>query len=269
MKIAFHILAILVCGVAAYFSLTHKEKFESQQQTRLETIQTNRNVTASADATDAEITTRQEVLDSAITDRDTAEAALASLKSTGSTLSRELASANTTLEAQQSELAELNNALEVVRQVVSQLGDDVTLDNMGDKIQELTDERDNRVARNEELTELVASAERNLTARRDEAARLVQRSVARNSRLARNATEAVVTAVNQEWGFVVIGAGSNAGFAPQTTLIVKRDGRMIGRINPSAIEPSQTIAEIDFDSMAPGVRIQPGDRVMLAKPTAN
>lgn len=269
MKIAFHILAILVCGVAAYFSLTHQEKFESQQSTRLETIQSNRNVTASADATDAEITTRTEVLNTAVADRDTAEAALASLKSTGATLSRELATANTTLEAQQSELAELNNALEEVRKIVSELGDDVTLDNMGDKIQELTDERDNRIARDEELTELVGTAERNLAERRAESGRLVQRNVARNSRLARNATEAVVTAVNQEWGFVVIGAGTNSGFAPQTPLIVKRDGRMIGRIKPSSIEPTQTIAEIDFDSMSPGVRLQPGDRVMLAQPAAN
>lgn len=269
MKIAFNILAILICGVAAYFSFTHKERFDSQQKTRLETIQTNRNVTASADATDAEITVRQEVLDTAIDDRGTAEATLASLKSSGSTLARELTSANATLEAQQRELTELNNALEVVRQVVSQLGDDVNLDNMGDKIQELTDERDNRIARNDELTELVATAERNLATRRDESARLVQRNVARNTRLARNANEAVVTAVNQEWGFVVIGAGSNVGFAPQSSLIIKRDGRMIGRINPSAIEPNQTIAEIDFDSMAPGVRIQPGDRVMLAQPAAN
>ena len=59
------------------------------------------------------------------------------------------------------------------------------------------------------------------------------------------------------------------GFTPQTTLIVKRDGRLIGRVRPSKIEPTQTIADIDFSSLAVGVRIQPGDRVMLMKPNAN
>jgi hypothetical protein len=52
-------------------------------------------------------------------------------------------------------------------------------------------------------------------------------------------------------------------------LIVQRDGRRIGRVRPSSIEPTQTIGEIDFESLATGVRIQPGDRVILATPTSN
>lgn len=67
---------------------------------------------------------------------------------------------------------------------------------------------------------------------------------------------------------MVIGAGSNVGFTPQTKLLVKRDGVLIGRINPTSIEPSQTIAEIEASSLAPGTSIQPGDRVILAVPAA-
>ena len=81
-----------------------------------------------------------------------------------------------------------------------------------------------------------------------------------------NAKESVITAVEADWGFVVIGAGSNVGFTPQTKLLVKRDGVLIGRINPTSIEPSQTIAEIETSSLAPGASIQPGDRVILAVP---
>ena len=78
----------------------------------------------------------------------------------------------------------------------------------------------------------------------------------------------MVTAVDQDWGFLVIGAGSNSGFSPQTGLLVTRDGHLIGRVRPSSIEPNQTIAEIDFKSIAAGARIMPGDRVMLGKPHA-
>ena len=77
--------------------------------------------------------------------------------------------------------------------------------------------------------------------------------------------ESVITAVDQNWGFVVIGAGAKTGFTPQTVLLVKRDGKLIGKVRPTAIEPTQTIADIVTDSMAPGVRLQPGDRVILAK----
>jgi hypothetical protein len=47
---------------------------------------------------------------------------------------------------------------------------------------------------------------------------------------------------------------------------VKRDGVLIGRVNPTSIEPSQTIAEIDRKNMATGVTLQVGDRVILAVP---
>jgi hypothetical protein len=79
----------------------------------------------------------------------------------------------------------------------------------------------------------------------------------------------VVSAVNDDWGFVIIGAGSSTGFTPQTKLLVKRDGRLIAEVKPSSIEPSQTIAEIDPETLAPGARIQPGDRVILANPATN
>jgi hypothetical protein len=37
-------------------------------------------------------------------------------------------------------------------------------------------------------------------------------------------------------------------------------------VQPSSIEPGQTIGEIDFKTLAPGVRIQPGDRAILERP---
>jgi hypothetical protein len=40
-------------------------------------------------------------------------------------------------------------------------------------------------------------------------------------------------------------------------------------VRPSSIEPTQTIAEIDFDTLATGVRLQPGDRVITAKSATN
>ncbi|HEX7261012.1 MAG TPA: hypothetical protein VF258_04300, partial [Luteolibacter sp.] len=121
----------------------------------------------------------------------------------------------------------------------------------------------------EELETLVSGAEKNLTGNRSELDRLVKKLVERSSRINRNSMQAVVTAVNQDWGFLVIGAGSNSGFTPQTALLVERDGRRIARVRPSSIEPTQTIAEIDPESLADGVRLQPGDRVILAQPTSN
>jgi hypothetical protein len=269
MKIAFHILALVALGVALYFSLAHKEKFENQQQTRLTTIDTNRQVVASTDVANKNIRDERDLLAQSVERRDTLEASVMALTSTGNTLKIEVTELDATIASQKEEIAKLEKILEEVQLVAREFGEDVTIDNLPERVKSLEDERDSRKEKLDELETLVAAAEKSVAAKRAEGQRLAERKMARNTRLSRNAMEAVVTAVNHEWGFLVIGAGSNSGFAPQRELLIKRDGRLIGRVKPSAIEPNQTIAEIDLDTIAPGARIQPGDRVILATPTAN
>jgi hypothetical protein len=269
MKIAFYILTFLVCGVAAYFSLSHKEKFESQQATRLETISTNRTVSARADVTEAEIVTRTGVLDAAKLDRDTETASLESHTATGRSLSNQIAEVDSKIANEKSEIERLNGEIAKVINMLAEFGENVTPETINDTISALQNRRDELVLRRDELIELIAAGERNLEAKQAEAAAVAQRTVVRTTQLTLNATEAVISAVNHDWGFVLIGAGSNSGFSPQTSMVVKRDGRVIGRIRPSSIEPTQTIAEIEYSTLSPGVRFQPGDRVLLIRPAAN
>jgi len=269
MKIAFYILTLIVCGVAAYYSLSLKEMFESQQTTRLETIALNKNVSARADVTEADIVSQTAVLDQAKLDRDTAAATLESLTATGRGLTSQVSEIESAIQTQETEIARLNEAIDNVSKMLEEFGDDVTPGSIPERIASLETQRDELIDRRDELIELAAAAERNLEEKQSEAARIAQRAATRNSQLALNATEAVISAVNHDWGFVLIGAGSNSGFSPQAKMVVQRDGRVIGRIRPSSIEPTQTVAEIEYSSMAAGVRIQPGDRVLLARPVAN
>lgn len=269
MKIAFYILTLLVFGVAAYFSLSHKEMFESQQTTRFETIQTNKNVSARADVTEAEIVTRTGVLDQAKLERDTAIASLESLTASGRSLSAQVAEAEATLARQQTEITGHNETIARVTAMLSEFGGNVTPDTISDTIVALQKRRDELTLERDELEELIAAGERNLEQKQEEAARVVQRTVTRTNQLTLGATEAVISAVNHDWGFVLIGAGSNSGFSPQAIMVVQRDGRVIGRVRPSAIEPTQTVAEIEYSTLSPGVRFQPGDRVLLTRPIAN
>ena len=269
MKAILYVVAILVAGGAAYFSLEHNRKFEELQAVRLKTIADNKQVSANASAKEQELKDEQAVLEKAKEDRDVLTQSISAMKSTAATLEREVAELDNTLAGQKEEFAELEKTMAEVKATLEGLGGDVDLDNLPEKIAEIEEERNSRVAKLEELETLISSAEKKLASSRSEFDRLVKRDIERSSRIARNAMEAVVTAVNQDWGFLVIGAGSNSGFTPQSSLVVMRDGRRIARVRPSSIEPTQTIAEIDFDSLAPGVRLQPGDRVILAKPITN
>lgn len=270
MKIAFHILAILICGVAAYFSFTLKEKFESQQESRVQTIERNRNVTAIAEEREADIVTQDEVLKNAIIDRNTAAAALESAESDGRAINKQISDLDSTINTQKAEITRLDNSIQEIIKTLAEFGEEnVTPEGINQKIADLKQRRDDLDAQRQELEELNAAAERDLAQKRASADSLTQRNISRNAQLRANATEAVITAVDNDWGFVLIGAGSNSGFSPQSNMMVQRDGRVIGQIRPSSIEPTQTVAEIVLDSLSPGVRLQPGDRVLYAKPIAN
>ena len=269
MKFITPILAILVCAAAAYYTFTESEKFQAVQDARLLAISTNKTVTATADKADSDIIDEKALLEKSKNNLEVATQSVLALESTGSALKNEGAKLDTEIAAQDAELTELNKAIAEIQIILGDLGGDVTLENLPEKVNGIQEDMKTKRAKVEELQTLVAGAKASLSAKQAEVQRLVDRKDTRARRIAGNAMEARVTAVNQDWGFLVIGAGSNSGFTPQTSMLVKRDGRMIGRVNPSAIEPTQTIAEIDMKALSPGVRIQPGDSVILAKPAGN
>lgn len=269
MKAILYVVAIIAAIGAIYFTLGHTRKFEELEKDRLTTIQKNKDTSARADGTEKDLSKERGVLAAANTKREELTQSITNLKSTGSTLKRQEEELDATLEAQAKDFDQLNKTLDEVKKILAGLGEDITLDNLSEKIAAIQADKKSKQEKLEELQTLVASAEKLLEKNRAEVDRLMKRDMERNTRIGRTGMESVVTAVNQDWGFLVIGAGSNSGFTPQTSLIVQRNGRLIGRVHPSSIEPTQTIAEIDFDSLATGVRIQPGDRVMLAKPVTN
>lgn len=269
MKAILYVVAILILGGAAYFTLEHKRKFVEVDAVRVKAVSDNKAVSANADAKEAELKKVNEEIAIKAQKREEVSQALEIIKNTGKDIQSELAGIEDTLKVQDEEFAELETARKQVATILNDLGGNLSLENLGDKIKEIDDELKGKQAELEELETNITTAENKLTNTRAEIERLVKRDMERSARISRNTMEAVVTAVNPEWGFLVIGAGSNTGFTPQTSLLIQRDGKYIGRVTPSSIEPTQTIAEIDPESLAPGARIQPGDRAILAKPASN
>ena len=269
MKAILYVVAIVVACGAAFFSMKHSGKFEALEKDRAAAISKNTTTTAQADAADKEIKDLNSKLAASTEKQGLLDQSVSSLQSAGKALTSELSKLDADLKVQDEEFAQLNKALEEVNKMLESLGGGVTLATLAEKITQIDDDKKAKQTKLDELETLATGSEKVLASGRAELDRLAKRMIERSSRIGRNSMEAVVTAVNQEWGFLVIGAGSNSGFTPQSSLIVERDGRKIGKVRPSSIEPTQTIAEIDLESLAPGVRLQPGDRVILAKPSSN
>jgi len=269
MKLVANIVLILAAGAAAFFSLNLSGKLQKEQALRIEKKSEEIKISTEADATEKNLKGERTALADATRQRDEVEQAIAALKSAESSLKRDIAGVDSSLATQQAEFAELEKAIVEVQNLLKDLGTNISMDNLGDEIVKIEESAKAKKARSEELLTLIEGAQKKIASSKSEAERIATKAVESSVRISRNSMEAVVTAVNQDWGFLVIGAGSNSGFTPQTSLLVKRDGKLIGRVRPTAIEATQTIADIDLDSLAPGVRIQPGDRVILAAPSAN
>jgi chromosome segregation ATPase len=269
MKPLLNIIAITAAGAGIFFSFSLSNKFKEQQNERLAAIEQNKKVTATKDATDASLTKEKAALAEASNEHASAEQAVNSLKSAGATLKRDYDAQQAVLESQKREFDELNKTIEALKSAVAELGADVTLETLPDKVKELKNKQDELEAKSTELAALVEAGSKRRDGQKDETVRLADVKSKRDARISLNATESVLTAVNQEWGFVVIGAGQNTGFTPQTKLLIQRDGRLIGKVHPISVEANQTLGDIDFDSLAPGVRLQVGDRVILAEPATN
>jgi|AntRauTorckE6833_2_1112554.scaffolds.fasta_scaffold07924_1 chromosome segregation ATPase len=266
MKFAIPIIAIVLTAVAAYFTLTQAKKFESIQTERLEDKATNVRVLGTLSETEDEFEIEKERLKKAEQELLVANSSVSNVESVNNSLQNEVGDLDGKLASQTAQFAQFEEQTARLKKELAVLGDDITFDNVAEKVEEFSDSLKQKRQKIEELDTLIVGAEKSVETKVEQNKQLSQRIRTRNQQITLNSMEAEISAVNREWAFVVIGAGSNSGFSPQNALLVKRDGEFIGRVNPSAIEPNQTIAEIDIKSFAPGVSIRPGDKVILAKP---
>ncbi len=269
MKFVFLSLAIIATLVASYFTITQTEKFQEVKTLRLETIKENISLSGSILDREDKIKTEEKNKKDAEQALSEVQAKVSVLKSDNNVLENQVAQLDVELSAQEVKLGALKQVVAGVKAEFAQVGIDTTLGSIHEDFKTLTTSIETKQGTDKGLDESIAADEKKLADKRNEIDRFNGRIQARDTRIAQNEIEARITAVNHDWGFVMVGAGSNSGFNPDTVLLVKRDGRLIGRVKPSSIEPTQTVADIEFSSLAPGVRFQLGDQVMLEKPANN
>lgn len=269
MKFLFLFLTIVITLIASYFTITQIEKFELIQKTRISTDKTNIVVSANIDKAIKDIKDEEPKLEEALKALAVAKSVITTLKDDNMLIENQLIGLDNKITEQDAKLIEFKNVFEGVKNEFAQANLEVTLATLNDDFKTLATLIEGKQSKSKGLEESIAKEEKRLVDKRAEIDRYNGRIQARDLRIAQNEIEARVTAVNHDWGFLVIGAGSNSGFMPDTRLLIKREGRLIGTVKPSAIELTQTIADIDFSSLSPGVRFQPGDEVIIAKPAPN
>lgn len=261
MKIVLYILGLLVIAGSAVLSFSNKAKFENQVDIRTRVEQDNVRLSASIASTETELAGL--VKDIAET-RDQIAVQVAEIDRLAAAF-RASSVERTQLEAKLKELDEQLAQIEVARKEIGEIlgGVNVKLEELPAELEKVAAQLEEQRIAKDKLVKLVTEAETAVAAAHDEAGRLQAKVSSHSLAISRNSMQAVITGVNNDWGFAVVGTGSSAGVTAETSFLVQRDGHAIARLVPTAVEANQTITDIDAKSIKRGVKLRAGDVVIL------
>ncbi len=267
--IIFLIIMILGIGTGAYFTLERSRDFQQAQDERLDhKKKKERHLTDWAD-TEVRNKGHEQVLADREERRAVLEATIAAMRNKATQMEAEISKADKTIAAYDKRVESIRMKREAVEADLAKIAPDLTIDNLPDRVNSAEDTKEQAVEALNELEVLLASQQKALAENQQELARMNEREDNRMAGVRTGSMEIEIIGVKHDWGFIIIGAGSEDGFAPQGSLIVERNGRMLGRVRPSSIEKNQTIAEISYDTLPAGVRIQTGDKVIFPVASSN
>lgn len=159
----------------------------------------------------------------------------------------------------------INAAMNELKKVFE--GENIPLDEVEQAVTELEDEKKELFKNNTAIQEEVEIFEGAVKTNRSVLSDFREAQEKRRKNLKGNRVSSLITAVDNEWGFVVVKPHSDAIIKQESKLVVIRGNQHIGRLTINAIENEggRVLANIDYKSLVPGMRIRPGDRVILSK----
>jgi myosin heavy subunit len=257
MKILF-ILSMVAMIVALVFGTQNRKTFI---QTRTEKDETNAKTTKGlaelndlVDQTSGMIAERK-VMEG---ERDEAREALAAAE-------RKLTQKKAELAAEQSKLEKLQAEYAVFQEKLEKLPAGMTPASLGEDIKRLRQTKVDKETDLENLKKELEVAQTNLETNNRSLGGHKKRQVDRNEALALNTMEATVTAVNQDWGFVLVNMGSEQGVRADSSLLVVQEGKPVAKLRIIQLDANRLIADLDQDTLDVS-GVVPGAKVLLEVP---
>jgi chromosome segregation ATPase len=258
-------LALLFTGATSYFSWTNLNKMK---EIRSDIHERERDIDAAVgniEKTDEMIATTTNRKNAENTRKGQQTGERDGLLGDIAGFKNELPRLESKLSTQQAEIKKYEDAIAELKRFFESMNVN-DMEELNDRIKKLANDR---VEREKEVAETQALVEGANTAN----ARLEEllsgargRQMDRSRGIQANTAEATVVAVNQDWGFVIINAGENAGFRGDSQLMVKRGETFVARLNITSISKGQMVADIVTKTVPKGMVVMPGDRVMLVTP---
>lgn len=160
-------------------------------------------------------------------------------------------------------VAEKQGQIEAYKKKITNLPDGITPETINEDINRMKQSIADSEAEVAKIQEQVAAKEVEVKKTQSRLDAVVEKIESRKKLFDRNGMSAMIVAVNNDWGFVVIDGGEDKGITADAKLLVTRGSDTIGRLSIIGVEGNRTVANIDQKSIRPGVAVAPGDRVIL------
>lgn len=265
MKPLFYVLAVLAIGASGYFGWEVNKKHEEKIVERNELITRNKNLSKDITEQEGKKADADAALKTAQGESALAEQGLKAAQAKFGEFERtrdEIAGLLEEAEAEQAEVDKVVASFE-------KLFPDTELDDVPRIHQELVDKQKKLTAEVEAQEDIKSRLESDVAKNKADIVRVSGKIAESKARVAANTFQATVTAVDNNWDMVSIGAGERSGLSIESRLLVMRGGRLLGKLDVSKVGANTAIADVVPKSLRPGVMLQPGDQVILEKTKAN
>ncbi len=245
----------LAAGGLGYIN---KQRADETAQERANALQKVQQVEAELQDRRAEAEAAAKKAQEAEEARDQLAKSLEAAKDEDRQIADQLNAAKQEIASKEEQIADLRKELEL------RVAAGTTADSEEGSSPEVTNQEiEDLKAANAELEQLKQSLTARLEQAESRAKTLADAEAARQAGLARKSLEGQVLAFNAAWNFAVISIGDRQGVVPNSELVIRRGGEMIGKIRVTSVEQSQSIGDVLLDTIRPGVQIQPGDIVIF------
>ncbi len=264
MKSLFYVLALVAGLAASYFSYNN-----SQKHTKL--TEDTKEIEKKNVFLDGEIRDFDSKIKTNTADLASLEKELNLIGANVDEIDGELAIEERDFKQLEADLLKVSAEIEETNLIVKKTEDafsaeGVQFDEAGKYIEDLESKKNGLSQTFSELEANIETAEEKLVANSSRMSDLEEKQVQRQQRLRSNGAEATVTAVNHDWGFVIVDLGKDFVVTSESELLVKRHSNLIGKLKLNSIETGRIVCDIDYDTIMPGVAVQVGDKIFHGKP---
>ena len=258
-------LAIVAIAVSGFLGWNAKEKYVEKTQERIILEGENKTLSANIEREEGNKETATQAKELALEEKSKAKAELDSARSQATEFANTLDSVSGDLEVAAAEKKKIDASMEALRGKFP----GIELEEVPRVVKDMEANQKKLVGEEEDASLVKKRLEEDIAKNLAESSRIVEKINQSIKRVEGNTFQATIVAVDNDWNFVVIGAGEKSGLTGDSKLLIQRDGRLLGRLLISKLEPNTAVADVEPGSLRNGVALQAGDQVILESVSSN